>query len=239
MAKEYVVPSKKQPIFKVVKGIFKLFYKCEVVSEIDVIPEKAIVIANHSAKSGPMALEINYPNFNVKWGAHQMLGNYKSRFLYLRDVLYMQKLGKGKFTATIKSLFEALFSKTLYKGMKFLPTYPDARLSKTIKDSMKVLDANMSIMVFPENSNSGYFDELIEIFGGFITLSEMYYKKTGEDLPIVPVYYHKKSKKIVVGQITYVQELKKQGLDRDGMCEFYKNQINSLYHKYFSTKKEN
>ena len=231
MSKEFKVPSRKQPIFKVVKGFFKLFFNCQVIEE-ETPPEKAIVIANHSAKSGPMALEINYPRFNVKWGAYQMLGGYKSRFRYLRDVLYMQKCGKGKFFATIKGGFEAIFSKRLYKGMKFLPTYPDVRLAKTIKNSMQILDANMSIMVFPENSNTGYFDELIEVFGGFISLAEAYYKKTGIDLPIIPTYYHKKSKKIIIGKASYIQELKKQGLDRNALCEYYKNQINDLYHRH-------
>ena len=233
MKKDYKVPKRKQPVFRVVKKFFKLFFKCEVVFEDEMPPKKAIVIANHSAKSGPMAIEINYPNFNVKWGAYQMLGNYKSRFLYLRDVLYMQKCGKNKIVATIKAFFEALFSKMLYKGMKFIPTYPDARLSRTLSDSIKVLENDMSIMVFPENSNSGYFDELIEVFGGFLVLSETYYKKTGIDLPIVPVYYHKKSKKIVVGKCSYVQKLKQEGLSREEMCEFYKQQINNLYYKYF------
>ena len=232
MTKEFKLFKRKQPVFRVVKRFFRLFFKCDIIYSEDNLPEKAIVIANHSAKSGPMALEVNYPKFNVKWGAYQMLGNYKSRFSYLRNVLYIQKCGRGKFAATIKAFFEAIFSKMLYKGMKFLPTYPDVRLSSTIKNSIKVLDDNGTIMIFPENSNSGYFDELIEVFGGFITLSEMYYKKYGVDLPIIPVYYHKKSKKIIIGKKSYIQQLKNSGMDRTAICEYYKNEINSLYHNY-------
>lgn len=226
------MPKRKQPVFKVFKGIVKPFYNCDVINLEGDVPEKAIIIANHSAKSGPMALEINYPRFNVKWGAHPMLGNYKSRFLYLRNVLYVQKCGKNKFIATIKSLFEALFSKMIYKGIKVFPTYQDARLTKTIKASILTLDNNMSIMIFPENSNTGYFDELIELFGGFITLSEQYYRKTGQDLPIIPVYYHKKTKQIIIGKKSYIQQLKAQGFDRNAICEYYKNQINELYYKH-------
>ena len=103
--KDYKVPKRKQPIFSVVKKIFRLFIKVKVETHCDSIPEKAIVVSNHSAKMGPFVLELFYPKFNVTWGAHQMLGNYKSRFLYLRNVLYMQKLGKKKFPATVKSLF--------------------------------------------------------------------------------------------------------------------------------------
>ena len=227
-----VMPKRKQPVFKVFKGILRFFYKCNVLSLEGEVPEKAIVIANHSAKSGPTALEINYPKFNVKWGAHQMLGNYKSRFLYLRNVLYVQKCGKNKFVATLKSLFEALFSKMVYRGMKVFPSYQDGRLRKTINASIDALNENMSILIFPENSNSGYFDELKELFGGFVILAEQYYRKTGEDLPIIPTYYHKKTRQIIIGRKSYLQQLKAQGLDRDGVCEYYKNEINDLYRKY-------
>lgn len=231
MEKEFVIKGKKHPIFKWVKAILKPFYKSQVICEED-LPKKAIVISNHSAKSGPMAMEINYPNYSYKWGAHEMLGNYKSRYNYLRNVLYIQKCNTNKFSATLKSAFEAIFSKMIYKGMKILPTYHDGRLAKTIKKSMVVLDNNMTVMIFPENSNSGYFDEIIEVFAGFITLSEQYYKKTGEDVPIIPAYYHRKSKKVIVGKKSYLQQLKNSGLSKEEICEYFKNEINNLYYEY-------
>ena len=234
--KEYKVPSKKQPVFKIFGKIIGLSYKCEVESLIDEIPDKAIVVANHSAKQGPMALELNYPKFNVKWGAHEMLGSYKSRFLYLRNVLYIQKLHKSKLFATLKAAFEAIFSIYVYKGMKFIGTYPDIRIRHTIENSMKVLDAGATVMIFPENSNEGYFDELVSVFPGFVMLAERYYKKTGEDVPVIPAYYSKKHKKIIVGRPLYVQELVKEGLDRQGVADRFKDEINALYKAYFKDK---
>ena len=98
MAKKFKVPSKKQPFFKIVKAFFKLFYfsnvKVTYLCNKEEIPDKCIMVANHSAKSGPMALEIYLPTLNVKWGAYQMLGNYSYRFHYLRDVFYIQKCGQ-------------------------------------------------------------------------------------------------------------------------------------------------
>ncbi len=235
MKGEFVIKGKKQPIFKCFKAIIKPFYKCQVICE-EEVPEKAIVISNHSAKIGPMAMEINYPKYNYKWGAHQMLGNYASRYNYLRNVLYIQKCKTNKVSATLKSIFEALFSKMVYKGMKVMPTYQDVRQTKTIKNSMTVLDNNISVMIFPENSNSGYFDELTELFAGFVILAEQYYKKTGEDVPVIPAYYHRKSRKLIVGKKRYVQQLKNSGLSRDDICEFFRKEINDLYYKYVLNK---
>ena len=105
-------------------------------------PEKCILISNHNNKKGPMVFETNLPLFHVTWGAYQMLGSYKDRFHYLRDVLYMQKNGLSKFKATMKAWFEAIFSIYMYKGLKVLPSYPDARFRKTLHYSIQVFQGS-------------------------------------------------------------------------------------------------
>ena len=237
--KEFKLPKRNQPIFSIVKKIAKLFIKVEVEKRCDELPEKAIVVTNHSAKMGPFVLELYYPNFNVAWGAHEMLGNYKSRFLYLRNVLYIQKLGKKKLPATLKAAFEALFSKFFYKGIKILPTYTDMRFLYTVRNSMEVLDMGASVMIFPEDSSKGYFDELTGAFPGFVMLAEQYFNKTGEDVPIISAYYHKKSKKIIINPPKYVQQLKAEGLDRYQIADYFKEEINNIFRTEFKEKNAN
>jgi len=238
MAKEYKVPKRRQPFFPIVRKILKWFFwkGIKVISLTENIPNKCIFVANHEAKKGPMAYEIALPVFNVKWGAHEMLGNYKSRWKYLRDVFYIQKQGMSKFKASLKATFEAIFSKMIYKGMKILGTYPDSRVRITIRDSIRVLEADIAICVFPENSNSGYFQEMTSFFAGFVMLSLQYYKKHNEDLPIYPVYYSHKLREMVIGTPLYVQDFVKQGLDRDQIAEKYKDAVNELYYKYFKDR---
>ena len=71
MPKKYKVPSKNQPIFKIVGGFFKLFIfrniKINYLCNKDEIPNKCIMFSNHSAKNVPIAFELYLPIFNVKW----------------------------------------------------------------------------------------------------------------------------------------------------------------------------
>lgn len=231
--KEYKVPGRKQPFYSFIKWILRIFIKAKVELHCDSLPEKAIVVTNHSAKMGPLVLDLYYPHFNVKWGAHQMLGGYCSRFSYLRNVLYIQKLGMKRFPATVKALFEAFFSKMLYRGMKVIPTYTDERFLYTVRSSIQVLDAGASLMIFPEDSAKGYFDELTAAFAGFVALAEQYYNRTGEDVPVVPAYYHKRSKKIIVYPPLSVQALKKEGLDRYQIADRVKERINDIFRTHF------
>lgn len=234
MKKGWKTPKRKQPVWRVVRKIFHLFYKVKTVQFLgQAFPNKCIIVSNHCNKKGPMVYELNLPVFHASWGAYQMLGNYKDRFCYLRNVLYIQKNGYNKFKATLKAGFEGIFSKRIYRGMKILPSYPDARLRKTLEYSMAVLDSGAAVSVYPEDSSKGYFDVMTHFFSGFVMLSEQYYKKTGEDLPIFPVYYGSKQKKIVVGKPLYVQDLYKQGLNRSEIADEFKNQVNKLYYDYF------
>lgn len=231
--KEYKVPSRFQPFFWIEKLIIKLCVKRPAfMSLTGEIPDKAIICSNHAAKMGPPGISIYYPKFAVKWGAHEMLGNYSSRFHYLRDIFYMKKRGFSKRKATFKAFFEAIFSKMIYKGMKFIGTYPDVRFIKTLKASVKVLDADMNVVIFPENSNEGYKTVMPQFFPGFVMLAERYYKMRGEDVPMYPMYYEVKQRLMVVGEPIYFGRLSKEGKSREEIAEIMKDKVNELYFKY-------
>ena len=122
---EYDPPKKRQPVFALFKLIIRPFVRRpRVVALGEKLQDGCMYIANHANKMGPMIYSMFLPVYHVKWGASQMLGSYKERFYYLRDVLYIQKNGSGKAIASFRAFFEAFFSKYVYKGMKLLPTYP-------------------------------------------------------------------------------------------------------------------
>lgn len=231
---KWKLPKKRQPVWAVFRQIFKPFFGLKGIEYLgEEFPQKCIIVANHNNKKGPMMYELRLPIKHATWGAYQMLGSYKMRFKYLRDVLYMQKNRFSKGKATRKAWFEAIFSLRIYRGMKMLPSYPDARFRKTLQYSMQCLDAGFAVSLFPENSSEGYFDELKSLHSGFVMLAEQYYKKTGEDLPVFPIYYGRNKKKIVVGKPLYVQDFVKQGLKRDEIAEKFRLEINQIYRDHF------
>lgn len=232
MAIEYRLPRRKQPFNAVVKGITRLFHKkIRTVSVDGKLDEKCLYLINHANKYGPFLYEMFFPVYNVKWGAAPMLGSYGERRKYLRDVLYIQKNGYSRGKAAFKSFFEAFFSKFFYKGMKMLPTYTDARLVKTVKKSVEILNES-SIMIFPEDSNEGYFDEMKKFFSGFVLVMEQYYRKNKTDVPVRAVYYDKKRSVMAVGEPCYLHDF--EGLDREGIAEAMRLKVNALRERILS-----
>ncbi|MBE5737161.1 MAG: hypothetical protein E7348_02045 [Clostridiales bacterium] len=241
MQTNYKIPKRKQPIWKIFSAIVSPFLKAKTIINLnsEPLPEKCILVSNHANKKGPLTLELSLPLFHTRWAAYQMLGNYKDRFLYLRDVLYIKKNKSKKFPATIKALFEAIFAPMIYKGIKAIPSYPGARMRTTIEYSIKCLDENIAVSVYPENSNTGYHDQLVELYAGFVMMSELYYKHSNLDIPIYPVYIGKiKGKKaLIIGKPMKVGKLKEQGLDRKEIAEKFRLAINNLYFEYIRPKK--
>lgn len=214
-----------------------IFKKPQIINLAGEIADKSIILSNHSAKSGPAALDMYFPKKTAKWGAYQMFGNYESRKSYLRDILYIKKCGKKPgFGTSFKSSLMAVFSPSIYRGMWMMPTFPDARFSKTLRDSVTVLDANIPVMVFPENSNEGYKDILTEFFPGFVMLAEKYYRAKGEDVPVYPVYYCVRKRILIIDKPMFVQEMVKQGLDRYQIAERFCEAVNALYYEYVADK---
>ncbi|MBO5019339.1 MAG: hypothetical protein J6D52_01605 [Clostridia bacterium] len=236
MKKPLKIPKRKQPVWNVFSKIVSPFLKAKTVINLNDTPmdEKCIIVSNHANKTGPLILELSLPIFHARWGAYQMLENYKERFLYLRDVLYIRKNHMKKFRATLKAFFEAFFSPMIYKGIKVIPSYPGAKMRKTIELSIQCLDENIAVSVSPENSNTGYHDELVELYAGFVMMSEIYYAQRNVDLPIYPVYIGriKRKKAIVIGKPMYVNEMKAEGFNRKEIAEQFRHAINGLYLQY-------
>jgi hypothetical protein len=99
---------------------------------------------------------------------------------------------------------------------------------------MDVLDAGCAVSMYPEDSNNGYLEELTHFFSGFVMLSQKYFKKTGEDVPVFPVYWGRKGNKIIVGKPLYIQELMKEGLTRDEIAERFRLEVNALHQRHFT-----
>ena len=232
--KNYKVKIKRGKIFTFFKGLIKKFKKQPLVINLNTegIAKQAIFVANHSAASGPLTYELYFPHYFIPWGTHEMCGNYKMRWNYLYHVFYRQKLHYSKLKSFLLATGFGLISKLLYNATGLIGTYRDARLKYTFKKSFKVLDKNLSILIFPENSNSGYFDKPTQYQEGFVKLSKMYYKKTNIDLPIYNIYYSKADNKIIIDKPIKVNQLAKQGLSEEEIAQTFLRNAHQLFEKH-------
>lgn len=191
------------------------------------LPEQAIYIANHSGAAGPLTLSMYFPKYMSPWGTHMMTENYFKRWKYLYYTFYQQKLKYSKVKSFILATSFGLISKTIYNGVQLIPTYSDMRLKKTIRLSMKHFEVGNSILIFPEDSNNGYKEEIEAFHAGFVYLAKSYFKRYGKHMPIIPLYYHRKAKEIRVGRSYFINEFSDL-TNRKLIANEFKHILNSL-----------
>ena len=197
----------KKAWFRGLKKFMKLFIKeSRFVYLGDKIGDRGIILSNHVGTSAPLAFELYGPKNIRFWGAYEMNAGLIKLYKYQTRVYYHEKkhwnLGLARLFCLIASPLTYIF----YKGLRLISCYKDSRLRNTLYESIDALENDYNIIIFPENSEKGYLDELEGFHAGFMLLVNMCMKK-GVDVPIYVSYYKKSEKTYIIDKPIMISEL--------------------------------
>ncbi|MCL2675776.1 MAG: hypothetical protein FWE84_04220 [Firmicutes bacterium] len=231
MAKKFKVKQRENFTDKILRAIGALFKRSPKFTDLneEAIEKKSILIGNHYGAGGPYTYRTHMKHRFMTWGAHQMCEGFKSRWRYLYHVFYRQKKGYRKFPAWIMASLFSLASRWVYGFAGVIPIYYDLNIAHTFKYSFECLSKDVSVFVFPENSNEGYKEIIEEFYPGFLKLAQLYYNKFKVDLPIYTLFFSARHKRVIVGKPMYLQELKKELSSEQEILDCFRNYMNSLY----------
>ena len=227
--------------FNGLKGFLKIFIrKPKFVFLGKVHEENTIILSNHVGASAPVLLELYFKQPFRFWGTHEMTEGLRSVYKYLSTTYLHDKKHFSKAGAKILAFFICPFVNLFYKGLKLIPTYRDTRLKKTMTESLTALKNKENIIIFPEDSSHGYFDDLTKFFPGFITLAKAYLKR-GSDSYVQVIYYAKKHRTFIVDKSVKFSELVDRHANSDElamtMCA-RANQLHLTYEKHIERKRK-
>ena len=219
------------------RGLVKIFIrKPKTIYLGEKVEKQSVILSNHVGSAGPLTLECYFKDQPFRfWGTYEMNGNLKDVYKYLSEVFYHQKKGWNLTLARIFCVIAAPLVRCFYAGLNLISTYPDMRFKSTLQESKKTYESGQSLIIFPEDSSKGYFDELTSFYGGFAVFANMLYKK-GIDVPIYASYLNKKTKTHVISEKMMFSELVKDGFDKEKLAKQMLDKVNGL-RKY--TLKEN
>lgn len=219
---------KRKKWFKVYTGFIKIFKKKTKFVYLDKeIESPALIISNHVGSKGPLSFVL-FSNIDARfWGTYKMNSGLKKTYEYLTKTYYHQKHGWNIHLARVFCLLAAPLANMFYKGINLISTYQDSRLVKTYNESLETIKNNQNVIIFPEMSDNGYFDELTSFCNGFLSFSNFAYKK-GFDLPIYVAYYHKKSNVHMIDKKVLFSELIKDNEPYDDIAKKLCDRCNEL-----------
>lgn len=73
---------------------------------------------------------------------------------------YHEILGWNIHLARLFCLIASPLTYLFYKGLRLVSTYKDYRFRQSIDESIELIKKDKNIVIFPENSENGYLDEL-------------------------------------------------------------------------------
>ena len=219
---------KKKRWVRVVKFFHRIFVKKpEIVYLGETIPEVSVILCNHVGASGPAVWELFMDNFRF-WATHEITEGTISTYRYLSEMFFTRKQHWNKAAAKAVSFVAAPFLSLYISGWELIPSYRDARLSKTIKTTLKVLKNGCSVLIFPENSSQGYYDRLSSIHQGFCLAGEAALRN-GIDVDMVFAYLEKgRNRRLIIDRPVKFSKLKERFGSRDEIAGFACRRINEL-----------
>lgn len=179
--------KKTSALYKVIKGLVKLFYPRITVAGTEHLPdEPLIIVANHAQMNGPIANELYFPGKKYIWCAGEMM-HLKEVPSYAYQDFWSRKPKAVRWFYKALSYIIAPLSVCVFNNAHTIGVYHDMRLVSTFRETVEKLQEGFQIIIFPEH-DVPYNHIVCDFQDKFIDIAKMYYRKTGKELTFVPMY---------------------------------------------------
>lgn len=190
-----------------------------------------IFVFNHGEFYGPIAAVVFLPYDIRPWILDKMIDKEQiMEHIYEGTFSKIKWLPKGLRKPLAKWLSPIIV--WALNSFEPVPVYRGTgrNVIKTFTMSVECLSTGDSILLFPENPEQDYEEEVSSFYKGFANLGRMYYKKTGEKVTFYPVFASKRQRVLRIGEgVRYNPDNGKK--ERDRIVESLERQMKSLQDK--------
>jgi len=188
--------------------------------------EPAMVVGNHTQMNGPIACELYFPGDRYTWCAGEMM-QAKEVAAYAYQDFWSQKPKWTRWFYKLLSYVITPLSVCVFNNARTIGVYHDTRILSTFKNTVAKLQEGSSVVVFPEH-DVPYNHIVYDFQDKFIDIAKLYYKRTGNKLPFVPLYIAPSLKKMYIGTPTWFDPEAPMEQERQRICRYLMNEITEM-----------
>ena len=213
--------------FIIIRRIVQLIYPKITVEGMENLPSGAcLLVGNHSKSNGPIISELYIPGMHATWCASEMMSLREVPDYAYKD-FWSIKPKCIRWLYRILSYIIAPLCVCIFNNADTIPVYRDSRIISTFRQTVSALCDGYKVTIFPEHAEP--HNHIVNDFQeGFVDIARMYYKKTGIELPFVPVYFAPLLKKIYIGKPLYYNSAADKSEERRRICSELMDSITDI-----------
>ena len=169
-----------------------------------------VLLGNHAEIYGPIASALCLPIRVRFWVISKMMFNKRDVRKYLYENTFSKKTFLPVFVRRLLAWYLGWLSVNVMNSLRAIAVYRDSpmKLRQTIRESVDALANGENLMIFPEHPEGKYVKGGIsELSPGFLMLAEAWWKKSGKQLRMMPVFANRKERTFTFGdEIVYQPE---------------------------------
>lgn len=204
---------------KLVMLLVRPFFYVRLADQENVVLDRdaaCVFTCNHGEMNGPIVTNLFIPFSFRPWVISELMDStltpdYLYKYTFIRQRWLPKKLQYpfSRFVTPILAwMLESLDSIPVYRNTP-------SELIKTLRASAQAMEAGDNLLIFPENPNDptqekeGYLQDGIgNFFSGFVTVAQLYERKTGKCAQFFPIYADKKRRLMRFGKpIRYMPDM--------------------------------
>lgn len=213
--------------YRPIKWLVKVFYpKIEAVGAENLPQEPALIVGNHCQMNGPIACELYMPGEHYTWCAGEMMHLKEVPGYAYRD-FWSAKPKCLRWFYKLLSYIIAPLSVCVFNSANTIGVYHDTRIISTFKNTVVKLQEGANVVVFPEHYVA-HNHIIYEFQDKFIDIAKLYYKRTGKNLPFVPLYIAPALKKMYLGKPIYFCPENSMEQERKRICSYLMDEITRI-----------
>ena len=224
--KKKMKQKKKSFLFSLLKKGLYLCYKKMTVTGLGFHKEQVIYVGNHCQIHGPITCELYFPDDTFIWCAGQMM-NLKEVPSYAFSDFWSQKPGWTHSFFKALSYLIAPLSVFVFRNARTIPVYRDHRIMTTFKASIRKLNQEKSLVIFPEHDEK-YNHIIYDFQRKFVDVASIFYRKSGKEVAFVPFYIAPKLGKIVIGEKIKFSGSAPIQEERERICKYLMDEITKM-----------
>lgn len=149
----------------------------------------AVFVANHDRAYGPIAMCAWFDGRDTlrPWINAQMLSTRAAPAYIRKDFWWDPDKPRAKFYDYTLTYLAALFLPPILRGSDCIPVYHDAGVMSTLKKSVRAIEEDKNILLFPEQP-TGFLTYDKKINAGFVSIGRLCWARTKKAVSFYPVH---------------------------------------------------